>query len=590
MDSDDLMHPDRLAHLVAAAERDGADIIADDLLIFHDDPDIQPQTCLRGQAAEAPFWVSAADYVRANVLFSGAQALGYLKPLIRASLIRDRDARYETTLRIAEDYDFILRLLLDGARFRVYPQLLYFYRKHPQSISHRLSRATLVPMLAAHDRLQAATAGRERQLDAAMTTRRASLQKALDFDDLVSGLKRRAWPEVLRLALRRPLVAALLRQPLIDRLRRLGVRRAARPAATRRQVSVLSRQRVIGNTNGSSAYLLSLCAAMRDSGCDVHLVCPSPVVFGRWPWMSLQPEMAIFDSIIVRGSLRVGSRLIATDPRIAARAFIGLLGKLASRIGFPAARLNRPAPFAVSQPWTRPDLLFVARHCRGRADVVVADYAFLTAGIPYALSPKVRSCVVMHDLFSSRAPQFGRLGASDSVTAIEREQEMALLGKADVVIAIQDHEAAIVLDCLPDRRVITAPIAITPVAEPQPGRDRVVLFVGSGAAPNVIGLRWFLDSVWPAVRASLPDVVLQVAGSVCGAIGTCPDGVERLGLVADLAERYQQAGVVISPLLAGSGLKIKLIEALGHGKAMVATGGDIAGRGAGCWRRRRDGR
>jgi succinoglycan biosynthesis protein ExoA len=44
-----------------------------------------------------------------------------------------------------------------------------------------------------------------------------------------------------------------------------------------------------------------------------------------------------------------------------------------------------------------------------------------------------------------------------------------------------------------------------------------------------------------------------------------------LGRVADLAPLYQRADVVIAPLRAGSGLKIKLVEALAHGKAVVAT-------------------
>jgi succinoglycan biosynthesis protein ExoO len=48
-------------------------------------------------------------------------------------------------------------------------------------------------------------------------------------------------------------------------------------------------------------------------------------------------------------------------------------------------------------------------------------------------------------------------------------------------------------------------------------------------------------------------------------------------LVPDLAPHYRDAAVVVSPLLAGSGLKIKLIEALGHGKAVVATGITLQG-------------
>ena len=44
-----------------------------------------------------------------------------------------------------------------------------------------------------------------------------------------------------------------------------------------------------------------------------------------------------------------------------------------------------------------------------------------------------------------------------------------------------------------------------------------------------------------------------------------------LGRIDDLTPLYANAAVVISPLRGGSGLKIKLIEALGQGKAIVVT-------------------
>ena len=576
MDSDDLMHPDRLKWLVAAAERDGADIVADDLLIFDENPAVAVATCLRGNAAASAFWVAAADYVHGNTLFSGAQSLGYLKPLIRRSLIMDNAHHYDPALRIAEDYDFIMRLLVRGARLRVYPELLYFYRKHSQSVSHRLSRATLQPMLAAHDRLP--TAGdRDTRLKAALAKRRASLERALHFDDLVSALKRGDWADAVAQAIHHPRVAALLRGPIVDRLRRRRAESASVSIRPARQVCVLSRQRIIGNTNGSSVYLLSLCAALSESGCDVHLLCPSPALFGRWPALLLRPEMRMFRSIRLRRAMRVGPLLITMDPGTAVRAVVGLLGKVASRLGIAAGQLSKPAPYAVSQPWTRQDLLFVAQHARSQADVVIADYAFLTNGIPYTLRPDALSLVVMHDLFSSRSAQFNRLGAADSVAAIEQQAEMALLAKADAVVAIQAAEASTVRRCLPGQYVIVAPIAITPVAEAQPGIGRTVLFVGSNTAPNIFGLRWFLEAIWPLVRAGVPDATLQIVGSVCGTVRPPPDGVQLLGSVRDLAAIYQQSAVVISPLQAGSGLKIKLIEALGRGKAVVATSVTLQG-------------
>jgi succinoglycan biosynthesis protein ExoO len=413
-----------------------------------------------------------------------------------------------------------------------------------------------------------------------MARRRASLQRALAFDDLVSAVKQRHWGEVIGSVLWRPRVAALLRRPVIDRLHRFAVHRAAAPDNARQQICVLSRQRIIGNTNGSSVYLLSLCNALQQSGADVHLLCPSPAVFGRWPAMLLRPEMRIFRSIRLRRSLHAGRVVLATDPATVCRAIIGVIGKLGARLGIASlARLDRAAAYAISQPWTRQDILFVARHARQHADVIVADYAFLTDGIPYTLRPDARSLVVMHDLFSSRAGQFDRLGGSDSVAGIEQAAEMALLHKADAVIAIQPEEALVVQCGLPDQRVIVAPIAVTTVDEPQPGQAGIMLFVGSSTAPNVLGLHWFVETILPRVLVVMPEASLWVAGTVCGKFATAPAGVRLLGPVRDLAAVYRQAAVVVSPLQVGSGLKIKLIEALGHGKAVVATSVTMQGVG-----------
>jgi glycosyltransferase involved in cell wall biosynthesis len=579
LDSDDLMHPDRLARLVAAAEQDDADIAADDLLIFHDDDGQPPSRCLRASDATAPFWVDPAAYVRSNILFGGSPALGYLKPIIRAELLTNSEIRYDSELRLAEDYDFILRLLMRGARMRVYPELTYFYRKHGSSISHRLSRQKLEPLLRASERSLAAINQADGTLRDALEAHHASIHRLLGFDALVVALQDRKWIAALRLAVSNPNVGVLLRVPLLALLRALfrparGVR-TERPGA--RQVCVISRQRVVGNTNGSSVYLLSLCGALRRAGMDIHLVCPSPAVFGRWPFLMMRPEMALFRSITIRGAIRMGSIFVAVDPRVGLRALAALIAKPLGWIGLAPASFTKSAPYAIALPLDQADAIFLARHARGRADAIVADYAFLTEGIPYILRPDAPSAVVMHDLFSSRGAQFERIGEADSVAMISEATEMALLAGAGAVVAIQPEEAELVRAGLPKQTVILAPMAVEPVRAPQPGEDARVLFVGSKTAPNIVGLRWFLDKVWPMVLAGVPDAELAVAGSVATAISGSVPGVRLVGAVPSLEGLYRDAAVVISPLPVGSGLKIKLVEALGHGKAIVATTATVQG-------------
>jgi succinoglycan biosynthesis protein ExoO len=310
---------------------------------------------------------------------------------------------------------------------------------------------------------------------------------------------------------------------------------------------------------------------MDRGGCDVHLIWPSPGTFGRWPALLLRPEMDIFRSIHLRGSIRFGRVLVATDPRVAMRAALAIIGKVAVRLGLPAEALLRPAPYAISQAWTRADCLFVARHARSRADVIMADYAFLTEAIPYALRPEAQSVVIMHDLFSSRSSQFDRLNAEDSVAGLDVSAEMTMLARASAVVAIQADEAAAVRRRLPHQTVITAPMATVPSGEPQVGSRSAVLFVGTETAPNALGLHWFITAIWPSIHEALPDAELLVAGTVGRTVTASAPCIRLLGRVPDLAALYREAAVVISPLLVGSGLKIKLVEALGHGKALVAT-------------------
>ncbi len=573
MDSDDLMHPCRLARLVAAAEQDGADIVADDAMAFDDAGRSPPHGLLpRSWAEGPPRWIDAAAYARANHLYAAGPPLGYLKPLIRSALLSGPAApRYNQAMSIAEDYDLIQRLLLRGARMQVTPDLTYFYRRHAASLSHRLSLAALDGMLAA-DRAIAATFTLTAPVEAALAARRSSIRTAIGYETLVQHLKARRWARAFGAAAAQPRSAALLHLVLRERIRR-GFARSPAPAAAGQHACIISRQRISGATRGSTAYLLGLRDAPRARGCKVHLLQPSPRTMGRVPVLRLGAEMGGFETIRHRGTVRIGASLIALDPRVWAWAAAGTLDRIARGAGIAAGlgAWGARAPYAVALPWTRDDLLFVARHAPACGGVLLADYAFTTAALPYALRPRSRSAVIMHDRFSSRPEQFRALGTADSVAELDAARETELLGGAEIVVAIQAHEARWVSERLPGRRVVLAPMAVVPAHRPQPGQDDVLLFVGSDTVPNIEGLRWFAGQVWPLVRAGAPLAILHVAGSAGGAAGPLPGGIVVHGVVADLGPLYAAAAVVVSPLRAGSGLKIKLIEALGHGKAVVAT-------------------
>ena len=236
MDSDDLMESERLERLTAAAQIDDADIAADDLVMFGEDDEARPRgRLLSGPWASEPCWVDAVDYVAHNRFYVRGPNLGYLKPLIRAAAFPRRLLRYDESLRIGDDYDLVLRLLLAGGQMRIYPLPLYRYRKHANSTSHRLDEPALAAILAADRRVCETIPAGDWRLDAAWNARRRSIERAQHFEALMTAIKQRDWGRAATTAMRDPRAAALLRLPLAVRLERAFRRPAIASAAETRQ-------------------------------------------------------------------------------------------------------------------------------------------------------------------------------------------------------------------------------------------------------------------------------------------------------------------------------------------------------------------
>ena len=349
-------------------------------------------------------------------------------------------------------------------------------------------------------------------------------------------------------------------------------------APARPLVAIVSKQRLVGATNGSSAYLLAIAESLRAAGFDVDLIQPSPAIAGRTPYIRGRPELAVFRRHAIRGAIRFGSTFVFRDPGIWWRAATGYLLKIARKLG---ARGNwaadRPQPYAVASPWLPADKRFLQHQLDPRTSAVIADYMF---GAPaFALAGKdLPTAIVMHDLFHARDGK-----GKDSVSLVSREEEIAALAKADTVFAIQQDEQDFVARHVPGTKALLVPMPAYPVNEPAPGADGELLFIGSNTAPNSEGLRDFLERIWPLILAACPKCRLTVAGTVDRAFtGQSHPNVRFLGMVDNLDRLYAEAGVVISPLTFGSGLKIKLIEALAQGKAMVVSSITLQGVEATC--------
>jgi len=115
--------------------------------------------------------------------------------------------------------------------------------------------------------------------------------------------------------------------------------------------------------------------------------------------------------------------------------------------------------------------------------------------------------------------------------------------------------------------------------EREPG---VLIFTGNmGYEPNEEAVLWFSAKVWPLLRAKRRYLRWQIVGArptprVRG-LHRPEEGVSVLGQVPDLIAHLNRATVSVCPLRTGSGIQIKVLEALAAGTPVVAT--SIANRG-----------
>jgi succinoglycan biosynthesis protein ExoO len=225
LDADDFYAPDRLAALLDAACRHEADIVADNMVVFAQSGTPAPRFFL--PAGKCGQMLDMPTYLDETAMFSGGANYGYLKPVIRTAALRRLSVAYDPTLRIGEDDDLIVRLLVEGARYWIANTTGYAYRKHDGSISHRLpvdAAGALEDIARRYEADPALAAMRGR-----LARRRRAFTRAHAFAVMVEALKQRDGPQAFRAAIAAPGAVALLRQPLLARAGRLRRRFADRP-------------------------------------------------------------------------------------------------------------------------------------------------------------------------------------------------------------------------------------------------------------------------------------------------------------------------------------------------------------------------
>lgn len=284
---------------------------------------------------------------------------------------------------------------------------------------------------------------------------------------------------------------------------------------------------------------------------DLWIIDPLDEAVGQWPVPA--PRLTTHAA---RGRPRLGSR--------------AKVASLTSR--YPEAAWLCPPPRILPSALAGVDAAILCQAHVGRSMAT-----FLGAGIPVVLNSQNVEADLMRQLARIAPTRLSRLRMRLDARKLDHF-EARLLARASLVTAVSAVDAIKLRSRAPTARIEILPsgadvAGIDWVDHTTVRSDRLILLGTLGYLPNLDGARWFIEAILPAVRHRRPNARVALVGSsppssLARLIGP---GVDLVGPVDDVAGELAGGDVFVAPLRAGSGVRLKLLEAFAHGLPVVAT-------------------
>ena len=249
-----------------------------------------------------------------------------------------------------------------------------------------------------------------------------------------------------------------------------------------------------------------------------------------------------------------------------------------------AGRMLWRAPYAVSR-FASPEVrrLVATWDTERRFDVAVCDFLAASLTFPSRLhGPAVLFQHNVESILWERRARMEDHPLRRLVYQLEAAKmtryERATVRRFQHVLAVSDADKAAMSSMIDPSRISVVPTGVdTSAYRPAVRHDSpapVVLFLGSmDWEPNIDGVKYFVEAVWPKVRSAVPAARFRVVGRNPGPAirRLASDSVEIVGTVPSVLEYLRGAAVVVVPLRIGGGTRLKIYEAMSAAKAVVST-------------------
>lgn len=218
----------------------------------------------------------------------------------------------------------------------------------------------------------------------------------------------------------------------------------------------------------------------------------------------------------------------------------------------------------------RPDVVQIEYHVMGQYASALDGHA-----VPRIMTQYEPGVTAARD--AQRAARgLKRVPAALQVAAWER-YERRVMQQVDAIVAFTERDRRTLAPLAGGVPIVTIPPGVDLPEQPLNPAGAVppsILFVGGFVhPPNVDAARRLIQSIFPRVRHNRPDAHLVVVGPRPGKEirASSGDGVTVTGAVESTVPFLDAASVVVAPLRQGGGMRVKVMEALAAGKAIVAS-------------------
>jgi hypothetical protein len=216
----------------------------------------------------------------------------------------------------------------------------------------------------------------------------------------------------------------------------------------------------------------------------------------------------------------------------------------------------------------------VQRICRDvAADALITQFVLLSR-CHLGISGNTMRVIDADNIFAGRREAFAATGLDYWWFSTSQQDEDECLRRADLLISIQSEEASTLSSRSGVDAIVVPHVTCPKVCPPATGMN--LLYVGSANPVNINAIGWFVSTGLPKLRTAGLDVELTICGGVGAHLQQCP-GVILAGVLGDLEQAYADAAVVLNPAAVGTGVSIKSLEAIAHGKCLVTTLAGAAG-------------